>query len=92
MITHNLYNLNSEDVVNLTGGIDSGFDLTIQNLSNHPIYLGGDDEINTSNFGYKLDASQSFSIELSGQDDLWVYSDDNDVTIAVLRAHLEIGK
>jgi hypothetical protein len=92
MITHDLYYLGAGDIQNLSAGIDSGYDLTVQNVNSFPIYLGGSDNLNSENYGYRLDAGASFSIELSGQDDLFVNTDNNGTYVAVLRAHLEIGK
>lgn len=92
MITTNLITINSGDVYNLSEGYDAGFDITIQNVGITPIYIGGDSEVNPEYFGYRIDPNTAFSIELSGQDDIWAYSDDNNGQIAVLRAHLEVGK
>jgi hypothetical protein len=81
----------SGNVQNLTAGLDSGFDITIQNINSFPIYIGGAG-VNSEDFGYRIDAGTAFSIELSGQDDLYVTTDQNGTYVAVLRAHLETGK
>lgn len=87
MTTHAIVTLNSSTAVNLTSGYDSGFDITIQNIDNAAfVYIGGID-VSSSNFGYKLNPGNAFSVSLSGEDDLYAISSSSS-QIAVLKLTL----
>ena len=92
MITHQLITLDNVTATNLTIGYDSGFDITIQNTSTAGyVYLGGDG-VSSTNYGYMLYPGHAFSLELSGQDDLFAIASDTTTAVAVLMAHLEVGQ
>lgn len=88
--SHSIVTLNSSTATNLTSGYDSGFDITVQNLDNSAfVYVGGYD-VSTTSFGYRIDPNNAFSVQLSGEDDLYVISSGSS-QIAVLQFTL-VGK
>jgi hypothetical protein len=90
MTTHSLTYVNDSPVRLSPSGIHSGVDITIQNLGDNPIYLGGPGELHSENFGYKLLPGAAWSVELSGQDAIYAYADWGTLT-AVLMTSLESG-
>lgn len=90
MTTHSKFYVWDEATRLSPRGTHSGVDITIQNLdSSNPIYLGGEN-VNSSDFGYRLSAGSAWSIELPGTDAIYAYSD-NEVEVAVLMTGLEAG-
>jgi hypothetical protein len=91
MTTHKFITLQDTNPVNLTAGPDSGFDITVQNVNDSGyIYVGGSD-VSSSNYGYRIAPNQAFSVELSGQDDLYVAGSTSGLSVAALLFHLEVG-
>jgi uncharacterized protein YjdB len=75
----------------ITPGLDAGYDITIQHVGTTGyVYIGGVG-VTSSNYGYRLSAGQAFSVELSGNNDLYIVGSEA-INVAVLRLNLEAGK
>jgi len=91
MTTHALTSLTTSATRITPNGIHSGMDITIQNVDETAIvYLGGEG-VTSSNYGYKLEANEVFSVELPGADALYALSTINASKIAILKFGLEQG-
>ncbi len=91
MTTHNLITLPTADTaVRLTpAGLHSGMDVTIQNVNETAtLYLGGEG-VTSSNYGFKVNPGQAFSVELSGRDYIYAAASENDALAAMLSFSLE---
>ena len=89
MTTHNMYTLSSTIATAITPGLDSGFDITIQNI--HPsdyVYVGAED-VSSISYGFRISPGAAFSVELSGEDDLFLLGSSDSTQAAVLRVNLE---
>ena len=93
MTTHALTTLNSSTATRLTPlGIHSGMDITIQNVnSSGYVYLGGDDTVSSTNYGFRILPNHSISFELPGKDGLFAISSANGMSLAVIKTNLEKG-
>ncbi len=93
MTLHTTISLSSSSATRLTtSGTHSGMDITIQNLNETAyVYIGGSEETNPENFGYRIAPNNAFSIELSGRDTLYAITDVDNSYIAVLKTSLESG-
>lgn len=90
MTTHNLTYVNDSPTILSPMGIHSGVDITIQNLGENSVFLGGHEDLHSENFGYKLLPNAAWSVELSGQDAIYAYADQA-TPVAVLMTSLESG-
>jgi len=92
MTIHALTQLSNTTATRLTpNGIHSGMDITIQNVDETAIvYLGGEG-VTSSNYGFKLNPSEIFSVELPGADAIYALSTINASKIAILKFSLEQG-
>lgn len=89
MTTHNLYTISNIVPTNISEGKDTGWDITIQNVNaSGYLYVGGEG-VSSSNYGFRLSPSHSFSVELAGTDDLYIIAETNGLLAAVLRTNLE---
>lgn len=90
MTTHNLYTLSDTTATRITpNGVHSGIDITVQNVNETGyIYIGGEGVTSTS-YGYRLLPNQAFSIELPGEDPLYLIAETNAMVAAVLKTNLE---
>ena len=93
MANHNVYTLSDTTATAITpNGAHSGIDITIQNLSSSEyVYVGGTDSVSSTSFGYRLLPNHAWSVELSGQDDLYLIASTAGVQAAVLQTGLEHG-
>lgn len=93
MTTHEIFNLSSTTAQRLTpAGTHSGMDITIQNVDSSAIvYLGANDQVSSTDYGFRLKPDHAWSIELSGNDSLYAIASSPDTKIAVLKASLEAG-
>ncbi len=90
MTTHSKITLWDDSTRLSPHGTHSGVDITIQNLdASHNVFIGGAN-VNSNNFGYRLSPGAAISLELSGQDALYGYSD-YQVSVAILITSLEAG-
>jgi hypothetical protein len=90
MTTHNLYTISdTAPTIISTPGLDSGADITIQNVSSTSfVYIGGEGVSGTS-YGFKLSPHQAFSVELIGEDEIYLIADTNNTEVAVFQVALE---
>lgn len=91
MANHSIKTINTTESVRLTpNGMHSGMDITIQNVSDSGyIYLGGDDTVTSTSYGYRLSPNQAWSVELPGMDALYAISSVDAMSIAVMELGLE---
>lgn len=89
---HSLVTLSNTSATRLTpNGKHSGMDITLQNVNETGyIYLGGEG-VTSSNYGFRIMPNHSFSIELNGNDAIYAISSTNGLSLAVLKARLEVG-
>lgn len=93
MATHSLITLSNTAVTRLTpNGIHSGMDITIQNVnSSGYVYLGGDETVSSTNYGFRILPNHSISFELPGKDGLFAISSVDEMSLAILKTNLEKG-
>lgn len=93
MANHTLITLDNETPTRITpAGTHSGMDITIQNVNASSIvYLGGNDEVSSSDYGFRLRPEYAWSIELSGNDAIYAIASAPNTQIAVFVASLESG-
>jgi len=93
MTQHSLTVLNNTSATRLTPlGIHSGMDITLQNVNpSGYIYIGGDDQISDTDYGFRIMPNHSISFELPGQDTLYAISSINAMKVAVIKTNLESG-
>ena len=93
MANHKIYNLNNSSATRITPqGTHSGLDVTIQNVheSNY-VYVGANDTLTTTNYGYRIMPNHAISFELPGSDALFILGSASSTTAAVIITGLEIG-
>jgi len=93
MTTHNIYTLLYGEATQITpNGTHSGMDITIQNVNDSAnIYVGGEG-VTTADYGYRILPNHAISFELSGQDDLYICSNESPAVASVLKINLEQGQ
>lgn len=93
MTTHNLAYVYGSPVRLSPLGTHSGVDITIQNLSDGEyLYLGGSENLDSENFGYRLSPGSAWSVELPGKDAIYaVCSYNGSALVATLMTSLEAG-
>lgn len=92
MAQHQIYTLSNSVATKITpSGIHSGMDITLQNVNETGfIYIGGEG-LTSTNFGYRIPAGHAWSVELSGQDDLYAIAETDLMILAKLSVALESG-
>lgn len=90
---HSLITLSTSTATRLTpNGVHSGMDITLQNVnSSGYIYLGGDNTVSDTNYGFRILPNHSISFELPGKDGLFAISSANGMSLAVIKTNLEKG-
>lgn len=89
---HNIFTLGNATATKITpAGIHSGMDITIQNVNDTAYVFVGGEGVTTTNFGYRIAPGHAISWELPGTDSLYLISDVNGSSAAVLRTNLETG-
>jgi hypothetical protein len=93
MAEHLLTAVSNSTATRLTpGGQHSGMDVTIQNVNaSGYIYLGVDDTVTSSNYGFRIMPNHSISFELAGGDTLYGIASAADMNAAVIKINLESG-
>jgi hypothetical protein len=67
-------------------------DITIQNVNaTGVIYIGGNENISSDNYGYRLSADHAVSFELPGVDVLYAIAENNGAEVAIIKTNLESG-
>jgi hypothetical protein len=93
MASHNLINLSNSSATRLSpNGVHNGVDITIQNVnSSGYIYIGANDSVDSSDYGFRILPNHSISFELPGTDALYAIASSNGLQIAVIITNLEQG-
>ena len=91
MTTHILHTLSDSEPTRLTpNGMHSGMDITIQNANDAGyVYIGGDDTVSSTNYGFRLMPNHSWSVELPGYDHLYAIASTDALKLAVIHLTLE---
>ena len=72
-------------------GTHSGLDFTIQNCNDAGyVYLGGDENVSSSNFGFRLLPNHSISFELPGKDAMYAIASTSGMSVSVIYTSLEL--
>jgi hypothetical protein len=72
-------------------GTHSGLDFTIQNCNESGyIYLGGDDSLSSTNYGFRILPNHSISFELPGEDAIYALASTSGMHVSVIYTSLEI--
>lgn len=94
MATHSIITVGTTTAVRITpnGLTHSGIDITLQNpnLIGY-IYLGANENVSASDYGFRLSPGHSWSIELNGKDHLYAIGSAADLDLAVFNFSLESG-
>lgn len=91
MASHSLITLSNATVTRLTPrGTHSGMDITLQNVnSTGYIYLGVDDTVSDSSYGFRIMPNHSISFELAGSDALFAIAETDGMLLANIQINLE---
>lgn len=93
MANHEIHTLSNAEATRLTpNGIHSGMDITLQNVNNNGyIYIGADENVSSSSYGYRLMPNHAISFELPGSDALYAIAETNGMELAKIITNLEVG-
>ena len=93
MAQHSLISVSNTTPQRLTpSGTHSGLDITIQNVNaSGYIYLGVDETVSSTNYGYRILPNHAISFELPGKDALFVVASAPSMKVAVIKTNLESG-
>lgn len=87
---HYVITLSNAEPVRLTPpGMHSGLDITIQNVSSSGYAYLGNEDVTTSNYGFRIMPNHSISFELPEKDVLYAIGSTNEIQIAVIKINLE---
>lgn len=87
---HELMTLSNTSASEITPGANhSGLDVTVQNVNETAVLYLGASDVTTSNYGFRLQPGDAFSVEMDPRNQLFVISDTNGASAAVLRVFLE---
>ena len=86
----NLYTL-SDTTATLVSpyGTHSGVDITIQNINATGYVYVGNENVSTTNYGFRILPNHSISFELAGKDSLYLVSSADNLNAAVITIGLE---
>ena len=93
MASHKIYTLNDSTPTRVTPRpIHSGVDVTVQNLDGSDfVYVGVNETLSTTNYGFKILPNSAISFELPGSDTIFLIGSAASVQAAVLIIGLEEG-
>lgn len=93
MASHSLISVSTSQAVRVSPhGTHSGVDITIQNVNaSGYIYVGGNDQVTSSSYGFRILPNHSISFELPGKDSLYIIASTTGLSAAVLITNLESG-
>jgi len=93
MASHQLVNLSNSLTTRLSpNGTHSGVDITIQNVNTEGyVYIGANDSVSSTNYGFRIMPNHSISFELPGEDALYAIGSTTGLTAAVIITNLESG-
>lgn len=91
MANHNLFTLSDTAATRLTpNGTHSGMDITLQNVNEAGfIYIGVDENVSSTSYGFRIMPSHSISFELAGYDALYAIAETNELKLAIISLDLE---
>lgn len=91
MTQHILHTLSNSAATKLTpNGAHSGMDFTVQNVNDTGyIYLGGNEDVSSTNYGFRILPNHSISFEIPGKDALYAIASANGMKAAVISMNLE---
>lgn len=90
MTAQQIHTLSDTTATRVTpNGTHSGMDITIQNINDSGYIYIGNADVTTTDFGYRLLPNHAWSIELPGNDELWLVSSVDEMQAAVLKTNLE---
>jgi len=94
MSSHQIFTVGNTTPLRITpAGTHSGLDVTIQNVhTTDYVYVGVDNTLTTSNYGYRIMPNHAISFELPGGDDLFIIGSGSSSAAAVIITGLEIGE
>ena len=71
-------------------GTHSGMDITLQNVNDAGhIYIGIDENVSSTNYGFRIMPNHSISFELAGYDALYAISEVDAMQLAMIQINLE---
>jgi hypothetical protein len=90
MASHQIVVLTADSAVRLTpNGKHGGMDITLQNVNaSGYIYIGGDDSVSSTNYGFRIMPNHSISFELPSEDALYAVASSS-MNLAVMITGLE---
>jgi hypothetical protein len=90
---HKIHTLNNTTPVRVSPRpLHSGADITVQNLDSSAfVYVGVNDTLSTTSYGFKILPNSAISFELSGRDSIFLIGSTSSVQAAVLTIGLEEG-
>ena len=90
MAQHSIVSLTSSTPVRLTpNGKHGGMDITLQNVNDSGyIYVGGDDTVSSTNYGFRIMPNHSISFELPSLDALYAIGSAS-MNLAIIQTGLE---
>ena len=93
MASHSLISVSNSSATRVSPhGTHSGVDITIQNINDSGyIYVGGNDQVTSSSYGYRLSPNSAISFELPGKDSLYLIGSTTGLSAAVIMTGLESG-
>jgi hypothetical protein len=90
MTKHNIITLDNSTAQRITPpGIHSGIDITLQNISSSGYIYIGEQDVSTTNYGYRIFPNHSFSVELPGQNAIYAIASAPETELAVIMFDLE---
>lgn len=91
MATHSLTTLSNTTATRLTPpGTHSGMDITLQNVNDSGyVFVGVDDTVSSTSFGFRIMPNHSISFELAGYDALYAISEVDAMQVAMIQIDLE---
>ena len=93
MASHKIYTLNDSTPTRVAPRpTHSGVDITVQNLDGSDfVYVGVNETLSTTNYGFKILPNSAISFELPGTDTIFLIGSAESVQAAVLIIGLEEG-
>jgi hypothetical protein len=88
---HRLLQLSNTTPIRLTpNGMHGGMDFTLQNVNDAGyIYLGGNDTVSSTNYGFRIMPNHSISFELPSNDALYAITSAAGMKLAIIETGLE---
>jgi len=90
MLTHRMIELASDSATLLTVPATDEIDyarslsISIQNLSDTNVVFLGDSTVTSSSYGYKIDASAEFAVDLAPGDEIYAVCDAEPTQVAII--------